>query len=217
VFEFDGLPPLLAERPGLRPAVEWAARMHRRQRREVDAAPFILHPLEVATLLTGRDLDDAVIVAGVLHDVVENTGATIAEVRRRFGGRVAKIVAAVTEDGEIDDYARRKAALCEQMAGSGPDAHAVYAADKIAKARELRAEVAGGRAALDDPHVRRRIEHYEHSLATLRGVAGGQPLVDQLAFELWALRALPPHAVDEGPAPTGQPPQVTERPAGLVS
>jgi hypothetical protein len=69
---------------------------------------------------------------------------------------------------------------------------AVYAADKVAKARELRAKAALTESFLDDPDLRRRLEHYEQSLATLREVAGVPSLVEALAFELWALRHLPP-------------------------
>ena len=72
---------------------------------------------------------------GVLHDVVEKTSATVEDVRDRFGDRTAEIVAAVTEDDSIDDFTARKAALRGQLETAGPDAHAVYAADKIAKAR----------------------------------------------------------------------------------
>ena len=185
-------PPYARDRPAVRDAVEWASAMHASQRRDVDRAPFILHPLEVAALLSGRELDDAVVAAGVLHDVVEKTSATVEDVRDRFGDRTAEIVSAVTEDGSIDDFTARKAALRGQLETAGPDAHAVYAADKIAKARELRAQAAADPAALDDPAVQQRLEHYEHSLEALRAVAPGLPMLDQLAFELWALRSLPP-------------------------
>jgi (p)ppGpp synthase/HD superfamily hydrolase len=183
-------PPFLTGRPAVRDAVHWAAEMHASQRRELDRAPFVLHPLEVAALLSGRGFDDAVVAAGVLHDVVENTPATIDDVRARFGDRTAAIVAAVTEDDGIEDYAERKAALRRQTAAGGPDARAVYAADKITKARELRAQAA------HDPGAMRaeRLDHYEASLAMLREAGDGHALVDQLAFELWALRTLPPEA-----------------------
>src|SRR3712207_7550885 len=49
---------------------------HAYQRRAVDDAPFILHPLEVASLLSARGCDDAVVAAGLLHDVVEKTEVT---------------------------------------------------------------------------------------------------------------------------------------------
>ncbi len=185
-------PPFVVARPAVRGAVEYATTMHVSQLREADRAPFILHPLEVAALLSGRDLDDDVVAAGVLHDVVENTPARTEDVEERFGPRVAALVAAVTEDPRIADYEERKAALRAQVAAAGPGAQAVYAADKIAKARELRAHVASGRAALSDPALQRRLEHYARSLDLLREAGTHPRMADQLAFELWALRALPP-------------------------
>ena len=134
------------------------------------------------------------IAAGLLHDAVEKTDARVEDIRTRFGDRVADIVAAVTEDATIEDYGARKAALREQVARSGPDAHLVFAADKLAKTRELRAQAARSWRVLDDPALRRRLEHYELSLAMLQREASDLAFVHQLAFELWALRMLPPRA-----------------------
>ena len=169
-----------------------AAARHGGQRRDVDDAPFILHPLEVGALLSGRDHDDEVVAAGLLHDVVEDTDASIDEVRARFGDRVAGIVAAVTEDPAIADYEERKAALRDAVSVAGADARAVYAADKVVKARELRAKAAGAEDALADAEVRRRLDHYERSVAMLLAVDPRLALARQLEFELWALRNLPP-------------------------
>jgi (p)ppGpp synthase/HD superfamily hydrolase len=185
-------PPFADARPAIQSAVEWAARMHADQRRD-DDAPFIVHPLEAAALLSSSGYDDEVVIAGVLHDIVESTGATLEDVRGRFGDRVAHIVGAVTEDPGIADHDTRKARLRAAMGEGGPDAHAVYTADKISKVRELRAQVTRNPALRDDPGVQRRLEHYECSLETLRAVAPELRLVDKLAFELWALRTLPPH------------------------
>jgi (p)ppGpp synthase/HD superfamily hydrolase len=185
-------PPFADDRPVLRAAYEWAAQLHADQLRDADRAPFILHPLEVAALLSSRGFDDEVVAAGLLHDVVEDTDTELDEVRRRFGERIARTVAAVSEDPAIEDYRARKAALRDQVAAAGPDAQAVYAADKVAKARELRAQATRTESFLDDPALRRRLEHYEQSLATLREVARVPSLVEALAFELWALRHLPP-------------------------
>jgi (p)ppGpp synthase/HD superfamily hydrolase len=185
-------PPFLIARPGLRDVYEWALEQHAGQRRDLDRAPFILHPLEVASLLAGRDFDDAVVAAALLHDTIENTGATVETIRTRFGDRVAAIVAAVSEDPTITDFAQRKAALATQAVSAGPDAQAVYAADKVVKARELRARLAREPEALTNSQVQDRLDHYEHSLDVLRIAAHDSPFVAQLAFELWALRALPP-------------------------
>jgi (p)ppGpp synthase/HD superfamily hydrolase len=182
------IPPFIAGLPLTCDAYEFAQRHHGEQRRESDHAPFVLHPLEVAVLLQNRGFDDEVVAAGLLHDVVEDTGATIDELREQFGDRIAGLVETLSDDGSIGDYAARKAALREQVAAAGADAQAIYAADKVAKARELRAQAARDGPDLDEAKLR----HYEESLAMLEREAPDLPLVRQLHFELWALRALPP-------------------------
>src|SRR5439155_22637929 len=104
----DQLPPFVADRPLTRAAVDFAAQRHDRQRRESDAAPFLLHPLEVAALLVGAGFGDEVVAAGVLHDILEKTEATSEELREHFGERTAALVEAVSEDAAIDDYEPRK-------------------------------------------------------------------------------------------------------------
>jgi (p)ppGpp synthase/HD superfamily hydrolase len=185
-------PPFAQDRPVLRAAYEWAAELHAAQQRDVDQAPYITHPLEVAAMLVSRGCPDEVVAAALLHDVVEKSDADVDEVRRRFGDRIARTVDALSEDDEIADYYERKAALRASVAAGGPDAHIVYAADKVAKARELRAQAAYSDAALADPELRRRYEHYVESLEMLTEVARDLPLLEALAFELWALRNLPP-------------------------
>jgi hypothetical protein len=105
---------------------------------------------------------------------------------------VAAIVAAVSEDPAIEDYVARKAALRERARAGGIAARAVYAADKIAKTRELRSHAMLEPSVLADRQNRLKLEHYEASLAMLLEAEDGQPMVEQLAFELWALRTLPP-------------------------
>ena len=191
----DAEPPFIADLPIARAALEWAESLHQGQLRAVDLAPFILHPTEVAAALSLRGYDDEVVAAGLLHDAIEGSEADITEVRRRFGDRVARIVAAVSEDPDIADREARKAALRAQVAAADGDAHVVFAADKVVKARELRAQAALVEGTLDEPDLHRRLEHYEASLAMLETVAPGVPIVEQLAFELWALRTLPPSHV----------------------
>ena len=187
-----GIPPFARGRPRVERAVAFAAAHHEAQRRASDAAQFLLHPLEVASLLVGRDFDDDVVAAGLLHDVVEKTDATLDDVRADFGERTAGLVAAVTEDESIAEYEPRKEALRRQVEAHGRDALAVYAADKLAKTRELRSQAAREHVSLDDATLQRRLVHYEDSLALLERAAPDLPLLGQLRFELWALRRLPP-------------------------
>ena len=175
-----------------RAAFDYAVALHAGQRRESDFAPFILHPLEVAMLLYNRGFDDEVVAAGLLHDAIEDTDATADDLRERFGDRVARLVEVVSDDPSIEDYDERKRRLREQVAAAGRDAQAIFAADKVAKARELRATATRDPAALGEPSIRRRLEHYQQSLEMLEQTAPDLPLVNQLRFELWALTELPP-------------------------
>lgn len=167
---------------------------HREQRRESDAARFIIHPLEVASLLHNTGHPDHVVAAGILHDTIEDSAATVETIRARFGAEVAEIVEAMSEDSSIADFEERKAALRRQIGALGPDASAVYAADKVTKVRELRSRAARGEGVLDPQHAsaQEKLGHYVASLAMLEQGSPEHPLVRQLRFELEILHGLPP-------------------------
>lgn len=181
----------LTELPVTQQALEFAASRHAGQRREADQAPFILHPLEVAQLLRGRDYPDHVVAAGVLHDVIEDADVTYADLEHHFGETVATLVQSVSEPPGGGNYAERKARLRHAIGDAGADAAAVFAADKVAKARELRLGLvrAGGERRTIDPE---KLDHYWASLEVLEHRLGHHPLVRQLRFELEALTLLPP-------------------------
>ena len=128
------------ELPKTKAAIAYATRMHDGQERQIDGAPFIVHPLEVAALLYEACAPDYLIAAGVLHDTIEKTDARLNDLRERFGARVATLVLAVSEDKHINGYTSRKAALREQVASAGEEALVLFAADKLSKSRELRIE-----------------------------------------------------------------------------
>jgi len=180
--------------PNLQAALAYAKWLHSGQRRRVDGAPFILHPLEVVSLLRGAGAPDHVIVAGALHDIIEKTDVDAADLQARFGPAVATVVLAVTEDARIIDYEQRKAALREQVARAGQEAMLVFAADKISKVRELslqRPERRQSRrhAGWSTRRRDRRLAHYRRCLLLLRKHLPDSPLVKQLAAELDAIGA----------------------------
>jgi (p)ppGpp synthase/HD superfamily hydrolase len=180
--------------PAVGEAYRFAARCHSGQRRESDAAAFIVHPLEVGALLDATGSPEHVIVAGVLHDVLEKTDATPEEIRTHFGARVASLVVALTEDPTLEPFETRKAALTAQIAAEGPSAASISAADKVAKVRELRTRIAQarGRGEADPADGERKLTHYVASLEALENQIPQHPLVRQLRFELETLDALPP-------------------------
>ena len=175
-------PDLVARRlPRTNDAIDYAIRRHLGQRRQADGAPFILHPLEVASLLYSVGAPDHVVAAGVLHDVLEKTDADLAELERQFGHATASLVRAVSENQHVRGYAARKAALRAQVAAAGDQALMVFAADKISKVRELRI---GDYRAWD-----RRLVHYQRCLELLEQRLAASPLVATLRAELDKLAA----------------------------
>jgi (p)ppGpp synthase/HD superfamily hydrolase len=176
---------MAVDNPEVRAAVAYATRMHAGQWRG-DGSPFILHPLEVGWLLQHADAPDHLVAAGVLHDVIEKSDASASELLDSFGPQVTSLVLAVTEDPRIAGEANRKAALRRQVATTGGEALMLFAADKLAKLRELAsvpdeesdpASRAGHRRA-------RRIEHYRACLRLLERYIPDFPLVPTLHNEL---------------------------------
>jgi HD domain len=118
-------------------ALEFASARHASQYREIDHAPFIIHPIEVGRLLDRDGHPDDVIAAGLLHDTLERTATTSAELKRRFGVRIGRLVESVSDDQSIGDYVARKRELRDRVSRSDADTVAIFAADKISKVREL--------------------------------------------------------------------------------
>jgi GTP pyrophosphokinase len=84
----------------LRRAYEFASQHHEGQRR-LSGEPFVNHPLEVTLILTELHMDTATLIAGLLHDVVEDSGVSLRKVRKLFGDEVAGLVDGVTKLGKI--------------------------------------------------------------------------------------------------------------------
>ncbi len=92
-----------AEIAALRRACRFAERAHTGQLR-ASGEPYVHHVFAVARILVDLGLDHEAIVAAILHDVVEDTGATLDDVRREFGARVAALVDGVTKMEVIQEY-----------------------------------------------------------------------------------------------------------------
>lgn len=179
----------LRDLPLTREAVQFARERHGAQRRESDGAPFLLHPLEAASMLDRASFPDAVVAAAVLHDVLEDTDVREAELECRFGPEVSRLVALVSDDFSIPDEEQRKDEVRERVRRAGGDALAVFLADKICKVRELRMLIANG---LPATRAEVKENRYRKALEMLEQAMPGHRLVEQLRFEVEALDQLPP-------------------------
>ncbi len=90
-----------ADLTGLDDAYDFAVQSHAGQTRKSGEA-FVNHPIEVALILAELHMDTPTLKAALLHDVVEDSGVTLDEVRKRFGDEVTELVDGVTKLGQIE-------------------------------------------------------------------------------------------------------------------
>lgn len=187
-----------AERSALvRGALSVARRSHAGQSRETGSGemPFIEHSLAVAERLAEHGYSDEVLAAALLHDVAEHAEVEPDALHGRFGEEVVGLVEAMTEDAAIEPYEERKQEHRERVAAAGPDALAIFAADKAANVAVLREayEIVGEGVDTDLPvSLDVKILVWEFDLEMLFEQAPGAPLVDSFADEmvgLWGQRA----------------------------
>ncbi len=79
-------------------AIEFATKAHKNQVRKGTDTPYIVHPFEVAIILTENGCDEKVIIAGLLHDTIEDTDVTIEDIEHDFGSEIAELVSLCSED-----------------------------------------------------------------------------------------------------------------------
>ena len=131
------------------------------------------HPIAVARLLADVHQPQRLVIAGLLHDVLEDTRTTANELGNTFGPEAARLVQALTEDPSITKYKRRKAALRQQILAAGPDAGTVSLGDKLAKL-----------SAHQSPPRPRKLAHYRQTLEGVEGRYGPSRLSGLLRDEL---------------------------------
>lgn len=127
----------------LEEAIIYSTVMYQGKVRKIKNSPYILHPLEVAQILSTLTDDLEIIAAGVLHDVVEDTDGTLLEIRKRFGDRVAMLVESETENdypGEKreDSWQKRKDESLKKLKNSTDvGVKMVWLADKLSNLRSI--------------------------------------------------------------------------------
>ena len=122
-------------------ALVYAAQLHNTQVRKGSRVPYISHLLGVAALVLEDGGDEDQAIAALLHDAIEDQGGreTLAEIRNRFGERVARIVDGCTDAYEIPKppWRERKEAYLQRLQSESSDVYRVSLADKLHNARSL--------------------------------------------------------------------------------
>lgn len=125
-------------------AITFAAKAHDGQFRKGTATPYITHPLETLTIVSGLSNDLEVLCAAVLHDTLEDTDTNRYQLKEAFGDRVVKLVEGVTEDKlagipKSETWKRRKQATIDYLRdGASYEEKLIVFADKISNLRSLK-------------------------------------------------------------------------------
>ncbi|VVE19953.1 HD domain-containing protein [Pandoraea terrigena] len=120
-------------------AIAFAAEKHRNQRRkDPDASPYINHPIALIDVLANEAYveDETVLVAAILHDILEDTDTSAEELANCFGQIVADIVCEVSDNKTLSKNERKQLQI-EHASNSSRPAKLIKIADKICNLRDL--------------------------------------------------------------------------------
>jgi (p)ppGpp synthase/HD superfamily hydrolase len=124
----------------LHEAIIFASRKHEAQKRKGTNIPYFSHCAEAMQILTANGCPEQVIIAGVLHDVLEDTDTTPHELKEHFGEDVCRIVSAESED-KSKPWKERKQATITRMTSAPLEVKQVCCADKLANLRSIAADL----------------------------------------------------------------------------
>src|SRR6185369_17097141 len=163
-------------------ALHFAAAKHRDQRRKgAEASPYINHLIEVAELLArvGEVTDSVVLQAAILHDTLEDTQTTPAELDAIFGPEVREVVAEITDDKQLPKAERKRLQIVHAPQLS-TRAKLVKLADKIANVRSI----------IDTPpaewSLERKREYLDWSERVVAGCLGSNAALERAFAETLA-------------------------------
>lgn len=114
-------------------ALNFAIAAHQGQLRKYTGEPYIVHPIEVSMLIATHTDKTSIIIAALLHDVIEDTPFTYANIKFEFGKKIADLVLEVTDVSKPSDGNReeRKKIDREHLANASPEAQTIKLADLI--------------------------------------------------------------------------------------
>ncbi len=169
-------------------ALQFAARAHRQQMRKGTDIPYITHVVHVSVVLLRYGFDEDVVIAGLLHDVVEDCGVTPQELEALFGANVARLVEAVSERKRIGGVERsweeRKTEAIAHLRHGDSAVAALKAADALHNIYSIVTDLALVGSAVWQRFKRgpdRMLWYYREILAVVRDTLGDHPIVAELA------------------------------------
>jgi (p)ppGpp synthase/HD superfamily hydrolase len=120
----------------LEQAQDFAIKAHEGQVRKLTGEPYVSHPIAVGKLLQQSGFDEDVVIAGYLHDTVEDTQVTFEDIEKRFGKRVVELVKGNTENKE-HSWSERKQHTIDEVKDAPLEIKALIVADKLDNIQSL--------------------------------------------------------------------------------
>ena len=123
-------------------AIVFAVRAHAGTERRGKGFPYIVHPLEAVEIVATMTSDQELLAAAALHDTVEDTDVTLAQIRAEFGDRVAELVALESDEpheknDSVDNWRARKQLALDRLKRASRDAKIVTLGDKLSNMRAI--------------------------------------------------------------------------------
>jgi len=112
-------------------ALEFCALAHQNQYRKASKIPFASHPSSVGFILQSLKCSEDTVIAGILHDVIEDTSFTAKDIKKQFGENVTQLVLGVTENKKITSWQKRKINYLKKVEQSGNEVKKISAADLL--------------------------------------------------------------------------------------
>jgi len=112
-------------------AIYFATKAHEGQKKKSEDVAVIIHPFSVGMILKNFGCDDDVVIAGILHDTVEDTEVTYEKIEKEFGAYVSKLVKEASEDDKTLSWEDRKRHTIEFSKTISYEAKLIVAADKV--------------------------------------------------------------------------------------
>ena len=119
-------------------AIYFATLKHLGQNRKDRKTPYISHPLAVGLILSRVTSDKDIIIAGILHDVIEDTETTEKEIQELFGTKVAKMVMDCSEKDKSKSWKDRKQRVLDNVKYLSESSALVKSADSLHNMYELK-------------------------------------------------------------------------------
>lgn len=119
-------------------AVKFAVEAHQGTERRGKGYPYIIHPMEAASIVSTITNDQELLAAAILHDTVEDTEVTFEQISEQFGNRVAELVQHETAPSDESlTWREKKTAQLNQLANAPFDSKVVALGDKLSNMRGI--------------------------------------------------------------------------------